>query len=137
MGGYILSVVVVVGATILGALFYHPSATPVTAPPAPGVEKIENVVRVLMHEPERYTLLGEKGESHELWQRTFFAHTTLYVDVPSGEKMWARAEGVNCDFFRACGRLEIHIHTPQDVNGAGWVHSSKKSTQHGQTVVIE
>ena len=93
-----------------------------------------HVVRVMMHEPHRYTVFTKDPESPELSMLQFryssSAKVKLIVDVEEGQEMWIKK--------RECmGELEVlefHIHSPKDIEGGGWSHGK---AGRGQTQVIE
>lgn len=115
--------------------------------------RVNNVVRVFMHEPQRYTLFAQPPESKELIVHEFtiydFTYTDshgkvlarcdihLRTDVSAGEPMWATSErwgdhppGNDCI-------LTIHLHDPSDVEGGSWTQRRNKRTVHGTTHAIE
>ena len=84
-------------------------------------KKIENVQAVFYHEPGNTLLVNGKGA--ELKTITFRdAEITLFKDVPQGSTVWARVQRDGDDFNGIDERVEIHIHSVDDINGAGWNH---------------
>jgi len=96
------------------------------SPPIPD-EKITDVVRIFMHDPNFYSfMVQDSSSSHlkmvSLHNSSYVAPVSFFADVPQGEKMWVlvhhvRAIGANTGMV-----FEIHIHAPRDVEGAGWNH---------------
>lgn len=117
--------------------------------------RINNVVRVFMHEPHRYTLLARRPEAQELDAHTFAVSVDhkiadssgnrlatcgvhLRADVEMGAPMWATVERwreVGTTTFDCI--LTIHLHDPQDVEGGGWTEQRGKKTVRGTTQVVE
>lgn len=119
-----------------------------------GELRIDNVVRVFMHEPHRYTLFAQQPEAKELTTYEFDisrgweyrnshgevlarCDIRLLTDVSQREPMWATSErwgdhppGNDC-------RLTIHLHDPSDVEGGSWTQRRNKRTVHGTTHAIE
>ena len=109
------------------------------APEKTGDRKLERIVRVLMHDPGHFTFLAEQPNTGELIQVTVDLHSNCGVrilqDVASDQPSWTRWEtwtrgGGICDVRN----LEIHIHSADEVNGAGWDHGK---FGRGQTTVVE
>ena len=100
--------------------------------------RIDNVVRVYMHEPNWYTFDTQEPESpvvKSITLRTHFDKLVRLTDVPLEKPMWVkyatRENGCNGYMVQA---VEIHLHSVRDINGAGWNHSK---SGHGQTTVVE
>lgn len=102
----------------------------------PSDEKIENVIRVFMHEPNKFSFMIQTQESSEIRMITLEGKAEFIADALETEKMWVIARGrqVHYGGYVSVNRLEIHIHSPKDINGAGWDHGKFGS---GQTQVIE
>lgn len=106
------------------------------------VERIERVERVLMHDTDEFTLMYRPGASWKLTMRKFEGHVTIVDDVPVSQPMWA--EAVRTRHVRACDTdlselaLTIHVHSVEDVNGAGWRRQvGKNAFEEGTVEVIE
>lgn len=100
-------------------------------------QKIENITRVLMHEHRRWTLIVLPANSTELrmiYLKLVWGYAKVINDVPEGQPMWARVIWYKQWGESRIKRLEIHIHSAKDINGAGWNHGK---FGHGQTQVIE
>lgn len=113
------------------------------------VERLDNVVRVFMHAPRRYTLYLAQENSPNIAQRTITVpnftrqhdgqfvggSVRLITDVPANQPMWASAayERMRSGEIQYTA-LEIHIHEAQEVNGAGWDHGKSGSST---TTVVE
>lgn len=99
---------------------------------------IHNVVRIMMHEPYRYTFLVKEGESTAIRALTVWItdrdseRVVILADVPADGKMWVVLKDNN--WSGGWGSIEIHIHSEQDINGAGWNHGKGGS---GNTEVVK
>ena len=91
--------------------------------------KREHIVRVFMHEPGDYSVLV--NNNGELVSKTFACKIRLIRDVPYDEPMYYEGERNRDGYFL---RVEIHVHSEKDINGAGWNHGKFGS---GQTVEVE
>lgn len=113
--------------------------------------RIDNVVRVFMHEPHRYTLFAQRPETKELAVYEFSIRKgfeyrrangeilkrcdiRLLADVPNGEPMWATSERWGSSPPGADCVLTIHLHDPTEIDGGGWDHGK---FGHGTTHAIE
>lgn len=119
---------------------YH---TPWNPTKEPKEEKIDSIVRVLMHEPGNYTLVIQ-GDSGELSQRYLCGKTRMITDVPKDTYMWATyrpqydtSGSYEMGFLYVQAVLVIHLHSAEDINGAGWHHDNGKfADTYGETVII-
>ena len=101
--------------------------------------RLDYVVRVLMHEPQKYTFLTRTEPKSNVIETTTIrlsgAHTpNITTDVPDEAESWVIwTHAVGCD---DCDieYLAIHIHSPQEINGAGWDYGK---SGHGMTQVVE
>lgn len=102
------------------------------------VTQIDNVVRVFMHRPQEFTFLSTDPSS----KRIIINHldigdghkAEIFADVPDDKPMWARyGEGVQ---GKSSESLEIHIHSVNDMNGAGWIIKNDDTTTTGTTDVV-
>lgn len=99
------------------------------------VSKIDNVTRVLMHEPKHYTFIYE--DSHGIHEISWYTGNIKYIRIPLSQPMQVVAKShyePSSPYGQLAYDLEIYIHSSQDVNGAGWNHGK---FGHGQTQVIE
>lgn len=99
-------------------------------------EKIDNVVRIFMHSPRQFSVLVESG-SNELTLRTLpylWGEVKIFTDVPRGQKNWVILNGYHSTMNGNHLSLELHIHSPKDVEGGGWDHGKSGK---GMTQVIE
>lgn len=102
--------------------------------------RIDNVSRVMMHERGRYTLMVEEPDGRISLRSfggspCFYPETVLFHDVPEGDPMWATYRTVSRSCENPCEELtELHVHSAEDINGAGWNHGKFGS---GQTTVVE
>lgn len=95
-------------------------------------EKIGGVVRVLMHDTSHYTLLIQRKNSTELEMRSISLWNVsprFIADVPFGQPMWVLLKGEKMGGM-ARFKADIHIHSPKEVEGAGWDHGK---SGHGIT----
>ena len=109
--------------------------------PQTELQRIDHVGRVFLHEYGRYTLLVEEtGGTVIQWrfgnQFECNREPNLIADVPKNEPMWAEYYVLLGGMWAAdCEQLmSIHLHSAQDINGAGWNHGKFGS---GQTTVVE
>lgn len=105
---------------------------------------IENVVRVLYHEYNRYTFFTQPGGiNSEIFKKTvdFGQYNNedekihILPDVEAGRKNWVRYGF----YISGSGSwtlidAEIHIHSEKDIEGGGWNHGKFGS---GATSVID
>ena len=111
--------------------------------------RIKNVVRVFMHEPDVYTVYYQKPGSDKIEKEYINSLGTdkvaIIADVAPDEMMhveFACEHLVPCENRKGCNKklcvnmkkAKIHIHSVDDINGAGWNHGRHG---RGQTVVIE
>jgi len=99
--------------------------------------KVDNIVRVFMHEPGAYNFLVSRNGI--LVPTENYRHSPQRViimpDVSREQFMWARVyykEEEGYGFPQAY--LEIHVHSEKDIEGGGWNHGK---FGRGQTVVVE
>ncbi len=113
------------------------------------LDRVE-IVRLFMHEvgqfsvslketditPKRlsYILSNLPSTRSSPHHCAFFADTwyiRILADAKSGEGMWIEtfSAGIDCKF-----QAEIHVHSAEDINGAGWDHGKHGS---GMTTVVE
>ena len=103
-------------------------------------EKIGGVVRIFMHEPSRYSVMVQDPNSSELKTAEFnlynFCRAKIIADVPKDEKRWIslKSKKHNVSKRTYYTSFELHIHSAEDINGAGWSHGKFGS---GTTTVIE
>ncbi len=98
------------------------------------------VERVFMHEPGQYSLLvrGEQGVLSSIDLRgNHNAKANIFTDVPPDQPMYARV--LHSPEGRCGGNIrpwytELHVHTVQEINPAGWNHGK---LGRGQTIEIE
>ena len=100
--------------------------------------RVDNVVGVLMHEPGRYTLEVQNPGSPVVVNTpvdTYYReYAQIVTDAPNNAPMWAVLIVEHYSAGRVFTRgLELHVHSVQDINGAGWDHGKFGS---GQTTRI-
>jgi len=93
--------------------------------------KVNNIVRVFMHDPGKYSLMVR--EDGQLKSLPFHGHSNyfyVYEDVPSGEPMWADVDKTS----NGVKTITLHVHDEKDIQGGGWDHGKFGS---GQTQVFK
>jgi len=99
---------------------------------------VKNVQRVLMHEPGDYTFFytNPKAQNELLPLRIpSVIKVNFFQDVPAEENSWLTFTSYGeCLNICHAGLLELHLHSAQEINGAGWNHGKFGS---GQTIVVE
>jgi len=99
---------------------------------------VKNVERVLMHEPENYTFFYTNPKApNELLPLRIPAviKVNFFQDVPAEENSWLTFTSYGeCLSICHAGLLELHLHSAQEINGAGWDHGK---FGRGQTIVVE
>ena len=96
-----------------------------------------SIVRVMMHEPERYSVLVQ--EKDKSLKTLTYRGCQLIADVPKDEPMWLEVEMNKAkeeitDEGYHYKWAKIHIHSADQLNGAGWDHGKGG---RGQTEVVE
>lgn len=121
------------------AVFLQGCSASDTLPPD---ERIDGIVRILMHEPGHYTVLVQNATTSAITERRLptgleRVGEVVYVpDVPSDQLMWLSTH-FRISESSCCIRLAdivFHIHEVGDIEGAGWSHGKFGS---GRTNVIE
>ena len=93
---------------------------------------VENVKRVFMHKESHYSFLyAIPNNPNELQRLTLreLAQVKIVTDVSPEKDIWLKYTK-----FGSYYNMELHLHSAEDINGAGWSHGKFGS---GQTVVIE
>jgi hypothetical protein len=101
----------------------------------PKQEKIENVVRIFMHEPGHYSLMIQLSGSISATMRTVNlsgCEPKFIMDAPKDGEMWVYIEYPRLENDNR-GIADFHIHSENDIDGGGWNHGKFGS---GQTQVI-
>lgn len=107
--------------------------------PPPEVETLQGITRIMMHSPNKYTFFARRDSQPEQLMHIFTVQTTsgisIFDDVHPEEMCWIRFlrydMGANRHYLN---KLEIHLHSVKEINGAGWDHGKHGS---GQTTVLE
>ncbi|RDJ34948.1 MAG: hypothetical protein DWQ19_08935 [Crenarchaeota archaeon] len=102
----------------------------------------ENVQRVFMHLPGQYSIMVNDeiiplfGQHGTWW--SYQTKSKIIKDVPENEPMYATIIWEQNTFSgnRVMDKVIIHIHSPDDLNGAGWDDGTKFHRQ-GTTKVLE
>lgn len=106
---------------------------------APPDEKIGNIVRILMHEPGHYTVLTQESPTSAIIERSAprgtLTEATYLSDVPEDQPMWLSSHSELIGIAGIRTYVVFHIHSVQDINGAGWRNSGKFGSS-GQTNVV-
>ncbi len=95
---------------------------------------LKPVVRVFMHEAHRYTFFVAAGDELKVVEYKYVKEVTLRQDVPTGEPMWVHVTHTRQDFHVPIIQLEIHLHSANEINPAGWNHGKGG---RGMTVAVE
>lgn len=97
-------------------------------------ETIENVQAVFYHENRHYTLMVQTGSEIKPVSIYYIEDAKIFADVPKNEKMWAHVQGLGNKMNGITSRkIKVHIHSIENINGAGWNHGKFGS---GMTVRI-
>lgn len=107
----------------------------------PPDEKVDGVVRILMHEPGHYTVLLQKSAASTITERQLTVgcggKVTYVPDVASSQPMWLL---IHFEKTEGClgmnESITFHIHEEGDIGGAGWSHHTRPR-RSGQTSVIQ
>lgn len=95
--------------------------------------KIENVVRVFMHEPDLYTFGVQNPESSEVRMITMKCYdgVKIFTDVPADKRMWVEVFRTGNGWESNRYRIEIHVYSEKNIEGGGWDHGKfgKGTTQ--------
>lgn len=101
--------------------------------------KVENKIffdRLFFHERDFYSVLivkEDKTVEHKFFYTNQYNKITLICDVEKGDRMWFE-EFKNGNWVERTLDVIIHIHSVDDLNGAGWNHGK---FGNGMTVPIE
>ncbi len=109
---------------------------PAGSQPGDQVIRHDNVVRIFMHEANRYTLYFGMPNSQELKVWDVSLTPRIFADVKPGEPMWTQ---MTINPHKLNRDLEIHIHsdyTQSDLAGGEWSKRVGKMTVRGQTVEV-
>ena len=121
---------------ILGIVLFIGCEKEIVDPP----KKIENVVRILMHEPNRYTFLYRTTLWQSLGEKTLSSYDiSIFEDVLIDQSNWVQYSFIRQSSWDTprlinCTEIQIHVHSAQDISGAGWDHGK---SGRGSTTVIE
>ena len=107
----------------------------------PPDERVDGVVRILMHEPMHYTVLLQKSATSAITERQlrreWCGKTIFLADVPRDQPMWVllHSEGQK-ESVGYCVKTSLifHIHHVGDIEGAEWSHGKFGK---GRTTVIQ
>lgn len=104
-------------------------------------ERINNIVRVLVHDPGEYSALVQEDKTlksvhlHKL-QKFKWGEVELVMDATPGEPCFAVVQYFNKNDSPHVTKVTVHLHSVEDVTGGGWRHGGKHVTT-GQTNVVE
>lgn len=104
------------------------------------VQRIYNVVRILMHESHKYTIMYRGESDKEIKSKIIMSSDIrLFEDVPDDQDNWVAftpivQRGMNTSDFVNSRQVEIHIHSAENIKGGEWNHGKFGK---GQTVVIQ
>lgn len=123
----------------LGTAIYRSATAPITKVRE---ERVENIVRVFVHNPGEYSVLIEKDG--KLIDRSFSWHVIgsggtveIATDASQGEPMYATITYYEKEGSDHHQDVVIHVHSPQDLEGGGWSRRVGKHTHTGKTNVLE
>jgi hypothetical protein len=95
--------------------------------------RIDNVVRVFMHDANHYSVIYRNGDQLATKDFRFSPDTKILTDAPKDGPMWAEYTAVNENTSSARYNLTLHLHDPAELNGAGWDHGKSGK---GTTVIV-
>lgn len=102
-----------------------------TGNPKGAPERIENIVRIFMHQPGDYSLMIKNPGSAEIeTRRCPNVSVKIIQDLEPQQSIWALVQ----KRIGTTSSMELHIHKPEDINGAGWDNGKQGK---GTTTVIE
>jgi hypothetical protein len=147
-----LSTAAVVAAVMLVALLCPKTdAKPESAPKAS--ETRYNIVRVVLHDVHMLNNSAGKSPVDRVYQGVYSVwsegkdkelvpfyfspyqfRTWLYKDVPVGEPMYVKFTNEVVNYWEDRRYCEIHIHSENEINGAGWDHGKGGA---GQISLVE
>lgn len=106
--------------------------------PAPAYNPIRKpVIRVLMHEPSRISILVQDEVTKQVTIEELDKYGRNYeiiADVEDGQPMWAELPKILNPYKGKEYTAKIHIRSGEDINGAGWNHGKFGS---GTTTIIK
>jgi len=126
--------------TAIISIFYMAPTPPET------VERVDGVVRVLMHQPDEYTIMIKSANSSEIAMKHIIVTKTnatkFLADVSAGEDAWVKLTKDQLfnksSLYYYARSIEFHIHSVKEVDGGGWEkREGRRSTHQGQTNIIE
>src|SRR3989344_3680340 len=86
----------------------------------PDTMEITGIVRVFYHTGNQYSVMY-KGKDGEILTTSWDKPTRIIADVPADKMMWGikylGGASFTGSYFKDC---VIHIHTANEINGAGW-----------------
>ncbi len=105
-------------------------------------ERVDNVVRVFMHKPNReYSFLVKNNETSEITTHYYRVDNgfRIFADASTDEKMWALLNvyrnSNNGSDYKCIS--EIHIYSEKNMDGGEWSEQRGKRTVTGQTNVVK
>ena len=99
--------------------------------------KVDNIVRIFMHEPSHYTFLVQDPNStliQRKWIKMKPGNITLLADVPAGKHSLLL---IGKDADGRIRKVELHLHNVAAIGAAGWRTQAGKEMRTGQTHVVE
>jgi hypothetical protein len=102
--------------------------------------KINNVVRVFMHRELEYSFFSQEPGNAKVTIRhyCFLNDVKIFADVPKDNPMWVEASGEMIGIHEIIYKINIHLHSVEEVNGGGWrINRGKFGAEEGQTTVVE
>lgn len=97
--------------------------------------KINNVVKVFMHQSSHYSVMYEDKEILRTWDFGNWAPVLIKKDVEKDAPMWVEYQGTKSEKYNSIKykRITIHVRSADDINGAGW---NRGKGGRGQTNVV-
>jgi len=95
----------------------------------PYEQKIENIERIFMHEPGRYSIFVRTPRTNQCHFEKIAGYgggdvqVFLYTDVKHGNPMWITIKGENFpNGQKYYHTLEFHVRDMESIQGGGWDH---------------
>jgi len=124
---FIVGIVTLLTIAICLSIYYRSINTTIS-------DEKNDIVALYMHQPYSYSVMMQN--SNKLTTIILNANKediAIYADVPKGSNMWYKAKKTDVYCTYQYSDLEIHIHSVDDINTAGWNNGKFGS---GQTVRV-
>ena len=80
----------------------------------------EDIVALWKHRVNEYSVTTQNGNKLTDKYLYYEKDIDIIMDVPIGSNMWYSGTYKECYNTRTYDKLEVHIHSINDINGAGW-----------------